>query len=72
VKVLIKAGADVTARNICGNETLRYAGSRSAEDLTTIDSLIQGGADIDSQSQEHYTALLYAVNSDKISAVAFL
>lgn len=41
-KVLIKAGADVAARIIYGNESLHYAGNRSPDDLTSIDSLIQG------------------------------
>ena len=71
-KVLIKAGADVTARNIYGNEPIHYAGNRSPLDLSPIDSLIQGGADVDSTNKENYTALFYAINSDKTPTVIFL
>jgi len=67
VRSLLKAGADLNARNADGNNALWLAcvGSR----LDMVDMLVEAGIDIDNRNDNGATPLMYAASSGKAAVV---
>lgn len=67
VDMLIKAGADVNARNNDGKTPLMLAAECNTSDV--VDMLIKAGADVNAQDNERKTPLMKAVEWNQDSAV---
>ena len=65
IGVLLKAGADIKARDILGQTTLMLA-ARWNENPEVIETLLKAGANAKAKDKEGKTALDYAVDNEKI------
>jgi thiosulfate/3-mercaptopyruvate sulfurtransferase len=67
VRSLIRAGADMNARNADGNNALWLACVGSHLDI--VDMLVEAGIDIDNRNDNGATPLMYAASSGKAAVV---
>jgi ankyrin repeat protein len=68
--VLLKAGADVNARNVIGWTPLMYASKYSNPELISI--LLKAGADVNAKNADGVTALDYAKDNEKLKGTQAL
>jgi ankyrin repeat protein len=72
VPVLIKAGADVNARDNKDKTALIYAAQRKENAGTIVAALVKAGADVNAKDADGWTAMTYAVRNNKPEVVTIL
>ena len=69
-RLLIKAGADVDAKDKFAETALMYAAQNNAADTTKL--LIKAGADVNAKTRQEWTALRYAEEREAAEVIALL
>ena len=71
IATLLKAGADIEARDNDGMTALMYAAANN-RNPEVITSLLKAGADVNAQSRYGVTALMYAANNKNPAVITTL